>query len=95
MTGGTFNWVIGRTVINPSVDYPDQLILRVPRIAWMSRPDHEVATLRYGRRQSSVPVADIKASDFTCDSPLQDQYVIQGRIAGTDLRTAIWNDLNH
>lgn len=47
MNGGTFNRVIGITVIDPNAGRPEQLILRVPRIAWMSRPDREVATLRY------------------------------------------------
>ena len=95
MAGGTFNRVIGITVIDPNSDRPEQLILRVPRIAWMSRPDREVATLRYVRQHSSVPVADVKAFDFDCDNPLKDPYVIQSRIHGTDLRTAIENDLSH
>ena len=95
MTGGTFNRVIGITVIDPNADRPEKLILRVPRIAWMSRPDREVATLRYVRQHSSIPVADVKASDFDCDNPLKDPYVVQSRIAGTDLHTAIQNDLTH
>ena len=95
MTGGTFNRVIGIKVIDPSVDRPEQLILRVPRIAWMSRPDREVATLRYVRQHSSIPVADVKAFDFNCNNPLKDPYVVQSRIPGIDLRTAIENDLSH
>ena len=95
MKGGTFNRIIGITVIDPSADCPEQLILRTPRIAWMSRPDREVATLRYVRQHSSVPVAHVKAFDFNPDNPLKDPYVVQSRIAGTDLRTAIQNDLSH
>ncbi|CAD6591358.1 MAG: hypothetical protein ASARMPRED_005355 [Alectoria sarmentosa] len=95
MTGGTFNRVIGITVIDPNADCPEQLILRVPRIAWMSRPDRDVATLHYVRQHSSIPVADVKAFDFHCENPLKDPYVVQRRIAGTDLRTAIQNDLSH
>lgn len=95
MTGGTFNRVIGITVNDPNADRPEQLILRVPRIAWMSRPDREVATLRYVRQHSSVPVANVKAFDFNYDNPLKDPYVVQSRIPGTDLRTAIENGLSH
>lgn len=95
MTGGTFNRIIGITVIDPGADRPEQLILRVPRIAWMSRPDRDVATLSYVRQHSSIPVADVKAFDVDCDNPLKDPYVIQSRIAGTDLRTAITNGLSH
>ena len=95
MNGGTFNRVIGITVFDPNASRPEQLILRVPRIAWMSRPDREVATLRYVRHHSSIPVADVKAFDINCENPLKDPYVVQGRISGTDLRTAIENDLSH
>lgn len=94
MTGGTFNRVIGITVIDPDANRPEQLILRVPRIGWMSRPDREVATLRYVRQHSSIPVADLKAFDFSSDNPLKDPYVVQSRIAGTDFRTAMQNDLS-
>ncbi|CAD6573256.1 MAG: hypothetical protein ASARMPREDX12_005923 [Alectoria sarmentosa] len=95
MTGGTFNRIIGITIIDPNADCPEKLILRVPRIAWMSRPDRDVATLHYVRQHSSIPVADVKAFDFHCENPLKDPYVVQRRIAGTDLRTAIQNDLSH
>ena len=95
MTGGTFNRIIGITVIDPNYDRPEQLILRVPRIAWMSRPDREVAVLRYVRQHSSVPVPNIKAFDLKSENPLKDPYVVQSRIAGTNLHTAIQNDLSH
>lgn len=67
MSGGTLNRIICITVIDPSADRPEQLILRIPRIAWMSRPDREVATLRYVRQHSSVPVPPVKAFDFKPD----------------------------
>ena len=95
MSGGTFNRIIGITVVDPNTKRPEQLILRIPRIAWMSRPDREFATLRYVRRHSYVPVADIKAFDFKSDNPFKDPYVVQSRIPGTNLRTAIQNDLSH
>ena len=95
MTGGTFNRIIGITIIDPDDGHPEQLILRVPRIAWMSRPDREVAVLRYVRQHSSVPVPDIKAFDLKCDNPLKEPYVVQSRISGTNLHTAIQNDLSH
>ena len=95
MSDGTFNRIIGITVIDPSADRPEKLILRVPRIAWISRPDREVATLRYVRQHSSIPVAHVKAFDFNPNNPLKDPYVVQSRIAGIDLRTAIRNDLSH
>lgn len=95
MTGGTFNRIIGITVIDPNTDRSEHLILRVPRIAWMSRPDREVAVLRYVREHSSVPVPSIKAFDLKHDNPLKVPYVIQSRITGTNLHTAIQNDLSH
>ena len=95
MRGGTFNRIIGITIIDPSADRPEQLILRIPRIAWMSRPDREVATLRYVRQHSSVLVPHVRAFDFKPDNPLKDPYVIPDRIHGTDLHTAIQNDLSH
>ena len=76
MTGGTFNRIIGITVIDPNTDRPEQLVLRVPRIAWMSRPDREVAVLRYVRQHSSVPVPGTKAFDLKHDNPLKISYVI-------------------
>ena len=95
MTGGTFNRIIGIKVIDPNNDRPEQLILRVPRIAWMSRPDREVAVLRYVRQHSSVPVPNIKAFDLKSENPLKDPYVVQSRLAGTSLHAAIQNDLSH
>lgn len=95
MTGGTFNRIIGITMIDPKTDCPEQLILRIPRIAPMSRPDRYVATPRYVRQHSSFPVAGVKAFGFKCDNPLKDPYVVQSRIAGTDLRTAIQKDLTY
>ena len=96
MTGGTFNRIIGIKVIDPDTDHPQQLILRVPRIAlvaWMFRPD--VAVLRYVRQHSSVPVPNIKAFDLQSENPLKDPYVVQSRIAGTTIHAAIQNDLSH
>lgn len=95
MTGGTFNRIIGITVNDSENDCAEQLILRVPRIAWMSRPDREVAVLRFVRQHSSVPVPVVKAYDFNSGNPLKDPYVVQSRIAGTNLRTAIQTDLSH
>ena len=95
MTGGTYNRIIGITIIDPNTDRPEQLILRVPRIAWMSRPDRDVATLRYIRQHSSIPVPDVKAFNFNSENPLKDPYVVQSRIAGTNLRAAINNELSH
>ena len=95
MTGGTFNRIIGIKVIDPNDKSSEQLILRVPRIAWMSRPDREVAVLRYVRQHSSIPVPNVKAFDLKSENPLKDPYVVQSRIAGTTLHAAIQNDLSH
>ena len=77
MTGGTFNKIIGIKVIDPNKDRTEQLILRVPRVAWMSRPDHEVAVLRHVRQQSSVLVSNIKAIDLKLENPIKDPYAVQ------------------
>ena len=95
MTGGTFNKIIGIKVIDPDNDSLEQLILRVPRIAWISRPDREAAVLRYVRQHSCVPVPIIKAFDLKPENPLNDPYVVQSRIAGTNLHAAIQKDFSH
>ena len=94
MTGGSYNRITGITIVDPKSDQPEQLILRVPRITWRSRPDREVATLRYIRQHCSVPVPDVKAFSFNAANPLKDPYIVQSRIAGTDLRKAMDDDLS-
>ena len=85
MTGGSFNRIIGIKVIVTNTDCPEQLILRVriPRIAWMSRPDRGIAVLRSVRQHSSVSVPNIiKAFDLKSANVLMDPYVVQAGLLG-------------
>lgn len=88
LTGGTFNRVIGITIIGCNGENDVRLILRVPRIEWQSRPDRDVAVLRYVRQHSSIPVADVSAFDTTSSNAFKRPYVIQNRLPGTDIRSA-------
>ena len=88
MLGGTFNRIIGIKIIGSEGEDPISLILRVSRRPWDSRPDREVATLEYLRRQTKIPVPHIKAFDFTDENPLKSPYIVQNRISGVSLQNA-------
>ncbi len=93
LKGGGFNHITS-IVLPPS--YPEghrNLILRVPRED-DSRPDQQVATLDYVRQRTSIPVATIEATDFTCNNAIGKPYVLQHRIPGIDL-DSVWDDLSH
>ena len=93
LEGGGFNYITSITL--PS-SYPEghrNLILRVSRED-DSRPDQQVAILNYVRQRTSIPVATIEATDFTCDNALGKPYVLQHRIPGKDL-ASVWDDLSH
>ena len=85
LTNGTFNRVVAITIPKPGQG-EHQLILRIPRDNWhKSKPERDVAILRYVRQHTSIPVANVIAFDFTDKNPLKSAYVVQSRIAGTDL----------
>ncbi len=88
LAGGTFNRVTGITIVGRDGQEDVRLILRVPRIEWESRPDRDVAILRYVRQHSSIPVADVEAFDITSNNALKDPYVIQNRLSGISLHSA-------
>ena len=88
LTGGTFNRVVGITIIGSDGMSGTQMMLRVPRMEWLSTPDREVAVLRYVRQHTSIPVAEVTAFDFTSNKPLNKLYVVQTRLPGTNLHAA-------
>ena len=88
LKGGSFNRIIGITILDSTGEDPIQLILRVPRIEWMVRLDRDVAILQYVKQHTSIPLADIKAFDFTNNNPLKSPYIIQNRLPGASLRAA-------
>ena len=98
MLGGGFNRIVGISIIDQaSTKDPSRLILRVPRFA-QSRPDRDVAALRFVRQHTSIPVPDIKLLDLTKNNPLGSPYVIQTRIPGGNLQhegPSYYPDLNH
>lgn len=95
MSGGTYNRIVGITILGSEGEEPTRLVLRIPRMAWNSRPDREVAMLNYIRQHTSIPVPEIKAFDFTNDNPVESPFVVQHRVPGIDLATAIANGLSH
>ena len=88
MRGGSFNRVTGLTVIDANGKEENRLVLRVPRFAWDSTPEREVAILRYVRQYTSIPVPEVIAVDYTSNSLLKDPYVIQKRIPGMSIWVA-------
>lgn len=98
LRGGGFNRIIGITIKHSRDEEPTQLILRVPRFE-DTRPDREVAVLRFIRQYTSIPVPEVKYMDFTCDNPLKRCYIIQNRIPGHDLQAknkpTCYLNLNH
>lgn len=98
LRGGGFNRVIGITIKHSNDEEPTQLILRVPRFE-DTRPDREVAVLHFIRQYTSIPVPEVKHSDFTNENPLKQCYVIHNRIPGHDLQEStkptFYLNLNH
>ena len=88
MAGGSYNRVTGVTILDSDGKEETRLILRVPRYAWESTPEREVAILRYVRQYTSIPVPEVIAVDYTSNNLLKDPYVIQKRVPGTSISAA-------
>lgn len=86
LPGGSFNQIIGVPVASTDHEDAALLILRVPRLGWMARPDRDVAILRYVRQQSSIPVPEIVNFDLTPNNSLGRSYVFQTRLPGYSLQ---------
>lgn len=95
LKGGDLNHITSITLPSSYTqeDRDRNLILRVPR--WnRKRLDREVATLEYIRQKTSIPVATVTMTDFSCNNPFEKPYVLQHRIFARDLNT-IWDNLNY
>ena len=88
MRGGSYNRVTSITILDSESKEDTRLVLRVPRQAWESTPEREVALLRYVRQYTSIPVPEVIAVDYTSNNLLKDPYVIQKRILGTNISVA-------
>lgn len=84
LRGGSFNRIIGITSPSVSSSVGGRYVLRVPRFD-EGQQERELAILRYVRAHTSIPVADIIFSDATDDNPLGSPYVIQSRLAGSNM----------
>lgn len=93
LKGGGFNHITSITLPSSYDEAQRNLILRIPREGG-SRPDQQVATLNYVRQRTSIPVATIEATDFTCNNGAGKPYVLQHRIPGRDL-DSVWDELSH
>ena len=92
LRGGDLNHITSITIPWLSEAKDRNVILRVPR--WdQNRLDREVAILEYVRQKSTIPVATINATDFTCENVLEKPYVLQSQILGKDVRS-LWKKLN-
>ena len=93
MKGGSFNRIIGIDGFGTDPLNRTRLILRVPR--WEDdRIDREVATLRFIRSRTTIPVPSVFAFDITSNNALNSSYMIQNRINGINLRST-YPDLSH
>ena len=88
MAGGSYNRVTGITILDSDGKEDTRLVLRVPRIAWESTPEREVAILRYVRQYTSIPVPEVIADDYSSNNLLKDPYVIQKRVPGISISAA-------
>ena len=86
LSGGSFNRILGITVLKPKSQAPVRYILRVPRFE-SARPDREVAVVEYVNQNSTIPVARVIATDYTSGNLLKRPYVVQIRIPGIDLHS--------
>lgn len=93
LKGGDYNHITGITLPSSHAQGERNLILRVPRWA-NKRVDRDVAILEYVRQRTSIPVATIAATDFSCNNPFEKPYLLQHRVSGIDLST-LWDDLSH
>ncbi|KAL9602451.1 MAG: hypothetical protein Q9219_001876 [cf. Caloplaca sp. 3 TL-2023] len=84
LQGGSFNRIIGITTPASTSNDQGSYILRIPR--WdQGQQARELAILRFVREHTSIPVANVVRSDSSDDNPLGSSYVIQNRLAGTNL----------
>lgn len=93
LKGGSFNHTTSITLPSSYSKGHGEFILRVPREEG-PRPEQQVATLNYIRQRTSIPVATIEGSDFTCDNAVARPFVLQHWIPGRDLEL-VWDSLSH
>ena len=100
MRGGSFNRVIGVTTIDEDKT-ESRMVLRVARGDW-AHPEHDATILQFVMKHAvfdgiPIPIPEIIAHDFTSDNPLGAPYLLQKRIAGSDLesKTRSYPDLTH
>ena len=95
MTGGSYNRVIGITIISADGKDPIQVVLRLPRHIPDANLERDIAILQYVRQHSTIPVPEVQAFDFTSNNPVNSPYVIQNRIPGITLQDAANNGMSH
>lgn len=95
MTGGSYNRVIGITIISADGKEPVQVVLRLPRHIPDANLERDIAILQYVRQHSTIPVPEVKAFDFTSNNPVNSPYVIHDRIPGITLQDAANNGMSH
>ncbi|KAL8676516.1 MAG: hypothetical protein Q9224_007279, partial [Gallowayella concinna] len=87
LKGGSYNRIIGIKTPPSTGESEGRYILRIPRFE-IAQQQREIAILRYVQKHTSIPVAEVIFSDSTTQNPLNEQYVIQTRIAGQSLQIA-------
>ena len=91
--GGSYNRIITISIHQQSSEGQKEVILRIPRFDG-TRIDREIATLRYVRQFSGLPVAEVLAVELSSENPLGRPYVIQNRIPGVSLQS-LYPNLSH
>ncbi|KAI1661105.1 kinase-like domain-containing protein [Daldinia decipiens] len=95
LRGGGFNRIIGLTRKGSSRTNSAevQYIIRIPR--YKNAPvDRDVATLEFLERHTKISIPNVITFDNTPDNELESPYILQNRIAGTDVLSG-FPKLNH
>jgi len=100
LKGGSYNRVIGiNLALNHDGDDPDSdgcisYILRIPREDAVDL-DKQIGAHLFAQRLPGIKVAELIEWDKNKDNEIGAPYVIQNRVAATDLKTLRYPDLDH
>ena len=86
--GGSFKKVAGIDAMDQDGKVEKRMVIRVAQETLDPTP-RDVSILRFVRKHTDLPVAEILACDWTENNPLSIPYVIQSRVPGRDLESEI------
>ncbi|KAJ5107639.1 hypothetical protein N7456_004314 [Penicillium angulare] len=84
MRGGSFNRVIGISVVDGQKPLIDRYVLRIPRFDDANLANN-IAPLKFLRERTIIPTPDVIQFDTTTSNPLGSPYAIMTRLSGSSL----------